>query len=132
MTEIFLNKNIRQTAFREKVLAVFDNNKTALSIEFLESEIGEHDRTTLYRTIKTFIDKGVLHEVVLPNEPKKLALCDTSCSSEEHVHQHIHFKCTSCTKIYCKEIDELPTIAIPGFTVNSFEINASGLCNKCL
>ncbi|HAE31102.1 MAG TPA: transcriptional repressor, partial [Flavobacteriales bacterium] len=73
---IFEKKDIRKTAFRQKVLDVFYQNENSITIGQIETAIGKHDRITLYRTIKTFLDAGLIHEIVMPGDVKKLALCN--------------------------------------------------------
>ncbi len=132
MTENLLkNKGIRNTSFRQSVLDIFLKNENAISLETIEESLGRHDRITLYRTLKTFTDKGLIHEIVLPGESKKMALCDNSCSSNDHQHQHIHFQCNSCQEVYCLPLSEEYNITPKGFTVNYFEVIASGICRHC-
>jgi Fur family ferric uptake transcriptional regulator len=137
MEQVLKNKNIRVTGFRLQVLELFEKSKHALEINDVEKALGDHDRITLYRTIKTFIDKGVLHEIVLPGESKKLALCDSSCGSDKeghghHSHEHIHFKCIKCGQVEC--IDEVgyPTINLPGYVVKEINVSAKGYCRACV
>lgn len=130
--DLLAKKNIRATNFRKEVIDVFLNHECAITLSTIEQSIGKHDRITLYRTIKTFIEKGILHEVLIPNEEKKLALCQSSCSSEGHQHDHIHFKCESCEEVYCKEVDRIPQLTLAGFEIKNIEINASGICEKCV
>ena len=129
--DILKHKGIRSTSFRESVVEIFQKYDCAISIHTIEQELGTHDRITLYRTIKTFTDKGLIHEVLLPNEEKKLAICKADCSSEGHHHEHIHFKCESCEEVYCEEIEAFPKLSLKGFRINSLEINAIGLCKNC-
>jgi Fur family ferric uptake transcriptional regulator len=132
--KILKNKKLRVTPFREEVLAIFLNHSNAISITDIETGLAEFDRITLYRTIKSFIENGVIHEIVMPGDIKKLALCPESCSSENHTHtkQHLHFRCNQCENIYCKDLNEFPTINIPGFQLNSIELQGNGICKNCL
>ena len=131
--DILRDKNLRVTPFRKEVLEIFLENEHAISIQDIEDALVEFDRITLYRTIKSFINKGVVHEIVMPGDIKKLALCDRICDHEEglHEHNHIHFQCRKCSEVYCVETDEIPQINIPGFIVEEQEIQAKGICNKC-
>lgn len=124
-------KNIRSTPFREVVLTIFDDADYALSLQNIEDKLGEHDRITLYRTLKTFKEKGVIHEIALPDEPIKYALCEHSCNDNHHEHNHIHFKCNECREVFCKDIKELPQIKIPNFNITELEISAKGVCENC-
>ncbi len=131
--DLFSKKNIRKTAFRSKVLDVFRSNENAITIQDIENGIGLHDRITLYRTIKTFLDKGVIHEIVMTGDIKKLALCN-DCGIEndhKHVHNHVHFHCEKCDEVICVD-NKMPSLNLKGFQVESFEIQARGTCVNCV
>jgi len=130
---ILRNKNLRVTPFRKEVLEIFLNNEHAISIQHIEDALVEFDRITLYRTIKSFINKGVIHEIVMPGDIKKLALCDRVCNHDSglHEHNHIHFQCRICEQVYCVETDELPQVNLPGFIIEEQEIQAKGICINC-
>ena len=127
------NKKLRLTPFRKEVLGVFASSTNAISITDIEAKLKQFDRITLYRTIKSFIEKGLIHEIVMPGDIKKLALCPDECSSVNHVHtaQHIHFRCKMCENIFCLDLHEFPEINIPQFKVDSIEIQGTGICNTC-
>ncbi|MFT7615147.1 MAG: Fur family ferric uptake transcriptional regulator [Parvicellaceae bacterium] len=130
------NKKVRSTPFREEVLKVFQANDYAITVAYIEEALGEHDRITLYRTIKTFIDRGLIHEIVMPGDIKKLALCqdcDHSHSHEHphaHPHNHVHFHCEKCDEISCVD-NEMPPITLKGYQVEAIEVQAHGICPKC-
>ena len=134
---VFKEKNIRKTAFRQKVLDVFYNNENAVTIAQIESSLGSHDRITLYRTIRTFIDAGVIHEIVMPGDLKKLALCNDCVQDHEHNHchvhhhKHVHFHCEKCDEIICVDND-LPIVKLAGYRIDQVEVQAHGVCPKCL
>ena len=130
---ILKQKKMRLTPFRIKVLEVFLSNNQAISVSQIETHIGEHDRVTLYRTIKSFTEKGVIHEIVMPGDVKKLALCNISCDGGDghREHNHIHFQCRSCEEVFCVEVDELPKIELKDFQVEEVEVQMRGLCEAC-
>lgn len=126
-------KKIRKTSFRVQVLEVFKKYKNAIDVAQIEKELGEHDRVTLYRTINTFIDAGIIHEIALTGHSKKLALCDTDCevSHQGHSHEHVHFECLQCQEIFCLDVPSFPKLNLKGFQINSVEVAAKGICNSC-
>lgn len=126
-----ISKKIRLTPFREAVLKIFESNNHAISIHQIELSLGDHDRITLYRTIKLFLEKGIIHEIALANEINKYALCEKSCSEIEHHHNHIHFKCNKCLEVFCEHIPAFPSVELKGFEIENLEINASGICINC-
>lgn len=113
------------------VLNVFLSNNNAISTDLIENALGEHDRITLYRTLKTFVNKGLIHEIALPGDQKRLALCGTKCSTENHQHEHLHFQCNTCNEVYCLPIKESLNIEPEGFKVNYYEVIANGICRSC-
>lgn len=132
-TDILKKKRLRVTPFREKVLGIFMESNHAISVNDIEDAIGDHDRITLYRTIKSFTQKGIIHEIVMPGDIRKLALCEPYCDggAGHHDHNHVHFKCKECNEVYCIPLDNFPSISIKDFAVDSVEIQANGICDKC-
>lgn len=132
--QLLKQKRLRVTSFRIKVLEIINASDTAISVNELEDQLGEHDRVTLYRTLKAFVKNGVIHEILMPGEPKKLAPCDPICEGGHghHEHNHIHFHCTKCKEVYCIEQHDFPTLSIPNFQIEEMEVQAKGVCEKCL
>lgn len=129
--DLLKRKGIRRTDFRLQVLEVFEANDAAVDLEAIESALGDFDRITLYRTVKTFLEKGLIHEINL-NGIKKYALCDTDCGeNHEHRHDHVHFQCRLCDAVYCVEIAKMPNIDIPNYDVEEVEIQLTGICESC-
>jgi Fur family ferric uptake transcriptional regulator len=131
MNSILKNKKISETPFRKEVLAIFENYKNAIPLSVIEKDLKDYNRITLYRTIKLFTEKGIIHEITISGEDSNYALCKEDCSSNEHEHQHIHFKCTQCLTIFCVEMDAFPKVSIPNYTINQLEIQATGICVNC-
>ena len=136
MLHVFENKGLRKTAFRQKVLNIFYENEHAITVSQIEQGLGKHDRITLYRTIKAFLDHGVIHEIVMPGDIKKLALCH-DCNPKHahdhhhaHQHNHIHFHCEECHEVLCVE-NEIPELQLKGFAIASIEVQAHGVCPSC-
>ena len=133
LEKILQEKKVRVTPFRLAVLEIVANHDSALSVPQIEEQLGDFDRVTLYRTIKTFTDSGVVHEIALPGLDKKIALCDHDCHLEQetHTHQHAHFKCTSCGEVYCVELSTFPKVQLKGFEVSTVDLTVTGKCERC-
>ncbi|NQY66535.1 MAG: transcriptional repressor [Flavobacteriales bacterium] len=86
----------------------------------------------MYRTIKTFREKGLIHEISIGGEESSYAICQDTCSDSAHHYQHVHFKCDNCNAVYCVEVEQFPSVFLPKFKISSLEIQATGLCEKCL
>jgi Fur family ferric uptake transcriptional regulator len=98
----------------------------------IEKEIANSlDRVTVYRTLKTFLDKGLIHKVLDDEGSLKYALCKEACNTVEHHHDHVHFKCTNCGQTICLNLD-VPPLKLPkGYTATETNLLVQGVCEKC-
>ena len=124
-------KKLNETPFRKEVIDIFAKFENAIPLSIIEKELKEYDRITLYRTIKIFLEKGIIHEIAIGGQASSYAMCKDECGTVGHHNQHIHFKCTKCDTVFCVEIDNTPEIKLPGFKIDDVEIQATGLCKKC-
>lgn len=131
-TQHLSSHKIRSTEIRIAVLDLFLQNKQALSKQDIETNLPKQDRITLYRTLKTFEDKGLIHKVFNSSNKVKYALCSDSCGHEAHNDQHIHFECTDCKQTTCIDSVPLPQISLPKeYLIQKLELTVTGLCNNC-
>ena len=131
MKNILKKKKLNQTPFRTKVLSILTKHKNAIRLSTIEEELKDYDRITLYRTIKTFVQNGIIHEISMSGEESTYAICKEECDGQAHHHQHIHFKCTQCDKIFCVRLEAFPNLSIPEYQIDKLEIQATGLCKNC-
>ena len=124
--------NLRTTSCREEVLQTFLNRTTALSHGDLEGDLKDRfDRVTIYRTLKTFLEKGIIHKV-LDDEGTRYALCKERCTEDDHHHDHVHFKCNECGETNCLENLRVPAVKLPeGYRVQEINLLIQGLCAEC-
>ena len=131
MKNLLEKHKIIETPFRKQVMDVFNKHNSAIPLSIIEKELKKYNRITLYRTMKMFLKKGIVHEITINGEESNYAICNDGCNIDSHHHQHIHFKCTSCGIITCVETIEFPKINLPNYKINQLEIQAIGLCDKC-
>jgi len=130
--QLLKSHSLRITPFREQVLQLFIDNNFAISSKKIQSELEDSDRITVYRTLKSFVDKGLVHEAFDGTDTPKYALCEDHCDEHSHHDQHIHFHCNYCDETFCVEEIEVPYITTPkGFEVKSTNIVLNGKCNNC-
>ena len=122
-------KKIRKTPFRLELIKIFNDTNNAISAKEIEKQLNDFDRVTLYRTLKLFIEKGIIHEVLVSNG-KKYALCKEQCGEHKIGHNHLHFHCSICNNSFCVETD-ITKINLPGYIINQTDLNLHGICNKC-
>lgn len=130
---ILKRHQLKKTATRTKILELYINHDHALSHKEIEDILSDkHDRVTIYRTLNSFEEKGIIHKVHDNNPSVRYALCGNDCGHQHHQDDHIHFNCTACNKTFCIESVLLPTISIPtSFHTESIHFFAKGLCKNC-
>ena len=133
-TEDLLKEHgLRLTDSRLKILDVFLTSGHALSHADIEKKMNESlDRVTVYRTLTSFLDKGLVHKVIDDSEASKYALCHNDCSSHEHHDNHVHFKCNSCGTSNCLNEISIPKINLPkGYQLAEANLLIEGICPNC-
>ena len=104
-------------------------NELACVVEALKLQ--DFDRVTLYRTINSLLEHGIIHKAMADEKDTFYALCSTHCSAHRHNHRHIHFKCTRCESVSCLPVETSTELNIPGHVVNELRIEATGICASC-
>lgn len=128
---ILKQHDLRITNCRQAVLSTFLSASGALSTPELETSLSEFDRVTLYRTLHSFTEKGILHIIPDDSGAARYGICHETCSPEEHQHNHVHFKCDDCGIISCLTDQHIPKIAVPGYKIVDVNMILRGLCQSC-
>jgi Fur family ferric uptake transcriptional regulator len=129
--KLLKNHNLRVTDCRIDVLERFYSNDHALTFKDLEDDLEDYDRVTLYRTLNSFIQHGLLHRIPSDNGFATFGLCREDCSEEAHHHNHIHFKCNICGHIECLPNRYSPQIDLPDYDVEESYLIVNGVCKVC-
>lgn len=124
---------LRKTPSRSAIVELFLSSDFALSHADIEKAIDTSiDRVTVYRTLKSFLDKGLIHKVLDDSGVLKYALCTHQCSSNDHHHDHVHFKCTKCGQTNCIDDVNIPVVQLPtGYKIEDVSLLIQGICEKC-
>ena len=121
--------NIKPSIQRLKIFEYLYNNKTHPTVDTiftgLVNEIPTLSKTTVYNTLKLFIDNKIATTVTIE---------DNEVRYDAFLEEHAHFKCDNCGAIYDVEIDvkELKYKEIDDFKVDKTNIYLNGKCKKCL
>jgi len=131
--EIILEeKSVRITPMRQLLLEYFLKENKTIGLVDLEKTFPRADRITLYRSLKTFVDKGILHKVTGTAAEAKYALC-FDCTENQHKDYHPHFQCTKCKKLECLTSTFIPSLPLPiGYQTTEISMLIKGLCPHCL
>ena len=124
-------KSIKPTTMRLLVLRKLVESTVAVSLNDLESKFDRADKATLYRTLKTFEKKKLIHSIEDGTGAVKYALCEEGCACEPK-DQHIHFHCIKCNETFCLTQSKIPQANIPvGFKALSISMVYQGICGNC-
>ncbi len=126
------DKKINPTAMRMLVLDLLLKQNSAISLSDIEKGLLPADRITIYRTLKTFEVKGLIHIIDDGTGSPKYALCLEECDVNEHHDMHVHFNCILCKETFCLPDSKIPEIFLPS-NFSSIEMNlvVKGICDKC-
>lgn len=104
----------------------------SVSLTDLEKAMYPADRITLYRTLKTFQEKGLVHSIDDGTGSSKYAICKSQCDDHQHNDLHVHFYCNICNGTFCLEKLAIPDISLPTqFQVQEMSLLVKGICDNC-
>ena len=130
--QLLESKGIRVTAMRLLIYKLLADRDRAMTLSDVENAFDKADRTTLYRTIKTFTEKGIVHQIDDGSGITKYALCEEGCSCQIETDLHLHFHCNVCQETICLTDHKIPTIKVPdGYVAENVNLVIKGICDKC-
>lgn len=129
--------SVRITDARVKVLAALLDAERAFSHQDVQEAFSDMDRVTLYRALDCLIDAGLAHKIAGDDRVFRYS-AGAEHASEPH-HQHGHFKCTRCSKVFCLDsIADTQTLQSAlqqtlgkGFRSHDIEFTIKGWCADC-
>ena len=114
------------------VLKALSVQYAAISLSELEKQFEKSDRITLYRTLKTFQENGLVHSIDDGTGAPKYALCEEGCECNIERDLHVHFHCRVCSETFCLPKYKIPEIELPSmFKGEEANLVVKGICGKC-
>ncbi len=123
---------LRHTRARRGVLEVLSRTTRPLSHQEIAEEPEAHhlDRVTLYRTLTTLQQAGLLHRIQGVDGVWRFRAHPTP--SARCGGDHIHFLCLECNKMSCLPDQPLPWVEAPeGAEIQSKQLVVYGRCAAC-
>jgi Fur family ferric uptake transcriptional regulator len=125
------NRDIKPTAMRILVLQYLMEQDRAVSLQSIEDTFEKADKSTIYRTLKTFEKSKLVHTIDDGTKQLKYALCLESCECET-IDLHYHFHCTICQNTFCLTNQNIPKIDLPkNFKMQQANMVIKGMCETC-
>lgn len=131
--EILKTFGLYDTSSRSEILDILIKSKLALSMTEIRDMLGQAcDRVTLYRNLKLFTEKGILHQIQIDGQLVKYVLPESIVAPEMHYIEHLHFRCTQCKEVKCLTDHTLDGISLPeGYKMLGANFVVFGICNVC-
>lgn len=132
--EFLQTRGLRNTAQRRFLIEQVFSRHQHFDVDMLSEQLprkGDKNyvsRPTVYRTLKEFVDAGLLRSFQLEGR--------TVYEHDYGYPQHDHFYCTKCRKLLEFQSDELVQLrdrvaAEHGFRVSSHRLIIQGVCQDC-
>lgn len=122
------NKGIRPSLQRIRVLEYLVKHRNHPTVDMVYNDLVEEiptlSKTTIYNTMKLFVDNGVA--IVINIE-------DNETRYDADTSMHGHFKCTQCEGVFDFSVDKdsLSFSGLDGFSITEHHIYLKGLCRVC-
>ena len=132
IVQLLESKGIRPTAMRLMTYKRLAELEVAISLGDLEKDFKVSERSTLFRTMKAFEEKGIVHQIEDGTGVIKYALCEENCECEVGNDLHLHFHCNNCNDTVCLTEHKIPHISLPdGYITEDINLVVNGICEKC-
>jgi Fur family transcriptional regulator, peroxide stress response regulator len=120
--------DIKPSYQRIKILEFLNNHRIHPNVDqiyvALNPEIHTLSKTTVYNTLKLFVQKGLVQE---------LTIDDNEVRYDIDTKEHGHFKCQECHNIYDFDLALYANIqGLKDFQIDSVDVYTRGICKVCL
>ncbi len=131
--DLLKKNNLSKTESRKGILDLFLHTKGALAHADIEKKTAAaFDRVTVYRTLQTFVDYGIIHQIPTTDNTILYALCKDDCEAGHHHDEHVHFVCNKCENTICLDDVIVPKVKLPkGFKPTQAAMVVKGICVVC-
>ena len=121
--------NIKPSLQRIKIFEYLHDNRQHPTVDTIYSDLVDDmstlSKTTVYNTLKLFIDNGITSTVTIE---------DNEVRYDAIMEEHAHFKCDTCGNVFDVEFDAsaLKFKKMNAFKVETTNIYLKGKCKKCI
>jgi len=120
------------TGNRRTILKKILSANGALTHRDIEKSLKLLNRVSVYRTLKMFVEKGLIHRIPTTDIWVRYALCLDQCKAGVYYDIHVHFICRKCKKTSCLKDLPIPSVKLPkNFKQEHIDMLITGICNHC-
>lgn len=121
---------VRPTAVRILIYRFLEQSSKPLASIDIETALETVDRSTISRTLTTFLDHDLIHSIDDGSGSVKYEVCRNSSHSVSDLH--VHFHCSACGQTVCLPSVPIPGVSLPdGYEPHSANFVITGLCSNC-
>ena len=128
---ILKSANLYSTQCRREILEVLLRTERPLTQEQIAVEVGagKFNKASIYRTLTSLLDAGVVHRAFLDERAWHFELSH-NCTEQQC---HPHFTCTKCGATHCLTGMTIPMAAGSpgGFVIHRQQVHLEGHCPEC-
>ncbi len=118
----------RNTYQRQLILEILKSTTSHPTADWIyeqaRKEIPNISLGTVYRNLKILKEEGLIIELTDGKQSR----------FDARIDNHYHFKCEKCGSIYDiepKDIEIKHSLDVKGFSIDSVDVNITGICSKC-
>ena len=129
LSEMLKKHNIKPSHQRLWILDFIVSNPCHPTIDQiygnLHNELPTLSKTTIYNTLRIFVEAGLVQEVTIENNEVRY---------DAKTESHGHSKCIVCGKIYDFNIsiDDISAEGLNYFQIDTKNVYFKGICKECL
>lgn len=129
LQSLLVEKGISPSLHRLKILEyIAQDNIHPSAEEIYQSLIGQIptlSRTTIYNTLKTLLEKGIV---------SSFSANEKEVRYEFNHHPHAHFKCYICNRLFDLEVEFkcYQNQMVEGHRIEKQQVSFYGICRDCL
>ncbi|MBI9037609.1 MAG: transcriptional repressor [Bacteroidales bacterium] len=122
------DSGIKPSYQRIRILTYLMENKNHPTVEMIHKELVNEiptlSKTTVYNTLKQFVEKGITQVINIE---------DNETRYDADISTHGHFKCLKCNKVYDFKFDNknLEVSDIEDFDFFQTHLYIKGICKNC-
>ena len=125
---LFKESNIKNSTQRLAIYSYLDKYRNHPTVDRIYSDLIDEypmlSKTTVYNTLKLFIEKGIVQSVIIE---------DGEMRYDANISLHAHFKCNQCGAVHDIFMDDIGKVLNfnSKFKISEVHLNYRGLCEKC-
>ncbi len=134
LKDILLKNGISPSFHRLKIYEYLSHNRVHPTVDMIYADVIKQiptlSKTTIYNTLKTFAEKGLVSCITIE---------DNEVRYDADLTFHGHFKCSQCGMLYDIELDHMildkrlsVSRKIQGHHITELQVYLKGICKGCI